>query len=120
MIVSRQVAAPDRGLEGPCPRFGSAVHHGSNASVHERADAHQAGLNGHVERGAGEAVVADRSRRLPYRHDLSMGGWIVGTDGLVESTDHDDVAENDNRTNRNFSGLVGKARLIQRLSHEPL
>src|SRR4051812_8145895 len=68
MIVSRQVAAPDRGLQGPCPRFGSAVDHVSNAGVHERADAHQAGLNGHVERGAGEAVVADRSRRLPYRH----------------------------------------------------
>ena len=67
-----------------------------------------------------QAVVADRSRRLPDRHDLCMGGWIVGTDGLVESTAHDDVAENDNRANRNFSGLLGKARLIQRLSHEPL
>jgi hypothetical protein len=49
-----------------------------------------------------------------------MSGWIVRTDGLVESAAHDDVAENDDRTNRNLSRLLGKARLFQRLSHEPL
>ncbi len=98
-------------------RIARAENHAFDARMHDRAGAHGAGFQGHIQGATGQAVVAQTGRRVTQGHDFSMRRRIVPTDGLIE-TATDDLAIADNqRTHRHFTGSAGFARQIERQCH---
>jgi hypothetical protein len=53
--------------------------------MHDRPRAHDAGLEGDVQRAAGQAIVAQGLGGGAQRHHLGVGGGVVTQDGLVEA-----------------------------------
>ena len=62
MIVPGEIAAAHRRADRAGSRLRRAEHERREPRVHERADAHQARLDRHVQRRADEAIVADVRR----------------------------------------------------------
>ena len=84
-----------RGLDRAGLRLARAEDHARDPRVDHRAHAHLARLDGHVQRRAGQPVVAARRRRVAQRHDLRVRGRIVRADRLIESLADDRAVEHD-------------------------
>src|SRR5271168_3493310 len=81
--LARQInhAAAGSGLRVPCAEY--------HARIEYRADAHGAGLQRRIERGAAQAVILEPLRALAQRDDLGMGGRVEAADRTVPSlADH--------------------------------
>ena len=64
-------------------RIGRPVDDARHASEHDRARAHRARLQGHVEDRVGDAPAAEPLRGLAHRQHLGMGGGIGAQLALV-------------------------------------
>ena len=60
-----------------------APDHPADPRMADRAGAHGAGLERHVERQAGQPIVAQGFGRAAQGDDLGMGRGIVLSDGLI-------------------------------------
>jgi hypothetical protein len=60
-----------------------AEHHARDPRMHHRHRAHRAGLEGDVQRGAGQPVVAQRPARLAHGDDLGVRAGVVLGDVAV-------------------------------------
>src|SRR5262245_12356770 len=119
MVEAELVHTQDR-VDGAALEVGGAVDERRHAGVHDRAHAHEAGLERHVERAAGETVVRKRGRPGAKCHDLRMGGGIPGGDRLVEAGGDDLSLHDQDRADRNLSLLPGPPRLVESEPHEGL
>ena len=72
-----------------------SVDEARNARLNDRAGAHAAGLNGDVEGGVREAIVAEESCGFTEDDDFGVGSRVVVANGAVAGT------------RENLSGIAG-------------
>ena len=105
-------------MDGPTLGVYSSVNQARNASLNDRACAHAARLNGDVQNGAPQAVVAQQSRSFSQNGDFRMRGGIAITDGAIAGPCDDLAVLYEDRANGNFTRSRGGTRLGQRFVHE--
>src|SRR5580700_4367907 len=79
-----------------------AVHKARYARLDHRPGAHDAGLDGDIQRGVGEAVVAEQARGFAKDDDFRVRGWIIFADGAVAGTSKDLVTVDNDRADWNY------------------
>ncbi len=118
-VVQRQMlVGPLGGLYRTSLGLRRAEHQSADARVHHRPDAHEARLDGHIQRGIREPVVPESSGRIPNRHDLGVRRRILRPDGLVVPAAHDLAADDHHRPDRHFPGPGRRLGQPQGLTHE--
>ena len=116
------------GISRACTADTSAPVFGSRAPkttaphprVDERADAHQARLERHVEVDTGHPVVAERPRGLAQRHHLGVGRRVDRANRPVVSTANDRSTRDGHGADWHLAGVRHQARLLERQTHEAL
>jgi hypothetical protein len=96
----------------------SAVDEAGDAGLDDGAGAHAAGLDGDVERGVGETVVAEKTRGLAQGNDFGVGGGVAIADGAVPATGEDLAGADEYGADWDFAGFGCGARLNERFLHE--
>jgi len=86
--------------------------------VDQRADAHQARFDRHIQSCIRQTVVADVRRRRTQRQHLGVRGRIDGRDRLIERAGHDLATGDDDGADRDLAGGQRQTRLFQRRAHE--
>ena len=118
VVVTGQIAGPYRGDGRAGPRFRGTEDERTDARMHQCADAHQARLDRHDERGASQTIVTRTPRGVTNRHDLGMRRGIAGTNRLVESPSDNFTADRDDGANRDFAGITSCLGLLEGRDHE--
>ena len=81
--------------------------------MHDRPRTHDAGLEGDVQRAAGQAIVAQGLGSSAQRHHLGVGGGVVTQDGLVEAAAGDAAVGRHNQCPHGHlagaAGFLGKS-----------
>ena len=86
----------------------------------ERAHTHQARFDSHVQRGAGQPVVAEMCSGGTQRQHLGVRGRIAGANRVIERPGIDDAVHDEDGPDRDLAGVEGQSRLLQRCAHELL
>jgi hypothetical protein len=108
----------DHAAGRPGLRVARTEHDAPDAGMHDRAGAHGAGFQGHVQGAARQTVVAQARGGIAQGHDFGMGGGIVAADRLVEAApDHFAVDHHQAPTGTSPAG-ARLARQIKRQPHE--
>ncbi len=81
-----------------------AVDEARDASLDDCPGAHAAGLDGDVERGVREAIVAEAARGFTKDDDFGVGGWIVVADGAITGACENLSVVNQNGSDGDFAG----------------
>jgi hypothetical protein len=81
-----------------------AVDKARDAGLNDRTGTHAAGLNGNVERGVCEAIVAEESCGFTKHDDFGVGGWVVVADGAVTGTGENLSLVNQDGSDGHFAG----------------
>jgi len=95
-----------------------AVDEAGNAGLDDGASAHAAGLNGDVECGVGEAVIAEEAGSFAKDNDFGVGGGVAIADGAVAGTGQDLAVTDEDSTNGDFGCGRSNARFRERFLHE--
>jgi hypothetical protein len=95
-----------------------AEHQFRDPRVNHRAHAHETRLDGHIQRRAGQTIVAGVLRRCPHRDDLGVGRRIAGCNGLIVARTDDHVVHDDDGADRDFAGIAGPRGLLEGGAHE--
>ncbi len=96
----------------------SAVDKAWDAGLDNGAGAHAAGLDGDVENGTGEAVVAEQAGGCAKDEDFSVGGGVVVADCTVVRTCENLAVVDEHSADGHFAGGNCGARFSERLLHE--
>jgi len=99
-------------------RIARSEDYSGNARVHDGADAHGAGFQGHIQRGSRQPVVAKLLRAGPQGLDLGVGCRIGTRDRRIETLANDGTIEDQDRTHGDFSNFASMTRPFQRAAHE--
>ncbi len=81
-----------------------AVNEARDACLDHGAGAHATRLDGDVEGGAGEAVVAEEASGLAENDDFSVGGRVVVSDAAIAGTSENLAVVDKNCTDGDFAG----------------
>src|ERR1051326_8946852 len=108
---------PDRVLQHLLLRVLRAVNHSCDPCVKHRSDAHLAGLERHIQRGAGESVVLEGKRSGAHRLDFGVCGRIVRRDRPIPSLAENFILENDQRADRHLALVLRAFRKLQGAAH---
>ena len=92
-------------------------HDAGRARLQERADAHGAWLECHIQCGRREAVIVLSGGRGAQRHDLCMRSWITAGNGSVPSFADGFIADDHQRTDRHLTLPRGTMRQFERSPH---
>src|SRR5450759_2309011 len=117
VIERRMFERTDGRLDRAGLGLGRAVDEPRDPRVDHRPHAHLAGLDRHIQRRAGQSIVARLLPRLPQRDDLRVRRRIVQADGLVESPAQDLAVHDEDRTDRHFTAFMPLPRELQRRAH---
>jgi hypothetical protein len=105
--------------DGSSLEVAGAEHNARDPGMDNGSRAHHAGFQRAIKRGSGQAIVGQVIRRIAHRHDLGMARRIVCGDRPVRAAaDNLAFLRDDDRADRNLSGLSRLAGLSQRLFHE--
>jgi hypothetical protein len=118
MIVSGQFTAADRRSDRARPWLLGAEHERTDPRVNERADAHEARLDRHAQRRAGEPIVAGAPGRLSDRDDLGVRRRIARRDRLIESAPDDGAVNRDDGADGHLARIARTSRLVERRGHQ--
>lgn len=88
-------------------RVRRAIDDARNARMHDRARAHQARLQRHIELAARQPVILEFLRGGAQRGHFGMRGRIVPADRMIEARRDNFVAEDNHRAHRHFAGTAG-------------
>ena len=119
MVQGGVIEHPHDGADGAGLGLGGAEDEPTDAGMDQRAGAHQARFDRHVERGAGQPVVADGARGVAQGDDLGVGRGVAGEYGLVAAPPDDGTVEHDDGAHRHLAPPARKPRLGERLAHPP-
>jgi len=97
--------------------FVGAVNQPGDARLHERAGAHGARLDRHIDCGSEEAMVAGLPRGLAQGQDFCVRGRIAICDGPISRGGKDAVFQHDDGSNGHFSAQRGGLRLSDGQMH---
>jgi hypothetical protein len=94
-----------------------AVNETADAGLDDSAGAHAAGLDGDVERGVGESVVAEKAGCLAQDNYFRMGSGVAIADGAIAGTSEDLAAMDEHGADRDFASFGSGARFSQGFLH---
>jgi hypothetical protein len=97
--------------------IGRTVDDSLDPSMDDGPGAHDTGLQGDIENGAGEAVVADPPGGVAQCRDLGMGGGIGGGDGAIPTLADDRAVAYQERAHRDLAFLCRTLGEIQCTGH---
>ncbi len=110
---NQAIAAGPSGLRIP-----GTKHHTTDPSMHQRRSAHDARLEGDVQRRLVESIVTDALRRIAQRDDLRVGRRIVTVDGSIGTFANDLTPADEHGADGNLAAIGGLSRQTQRVAHE--
>jgi hypothetical protein len=105
---------------GPRLRVGGAEDDRGDAGEDDRPGAHHAGLERHVEGGAGQPPAAQRLGGGADREDLGVGGGIAAQLPLVAGGGERHAVAGDDRADRDVAVPLRLAGALDREAHEAL
>lgn len=118
-MVQRRIGEEiDHTAAGASFGIGSTPDDPPDSSVLDRARAHGAGLQRHIEITARQAVIAQRLSGRPHGLDFGMRGRVMQADRVIEPTSNHRAVSNHNRTDWHFTQSASPSRLIDRQLHE--
>jgi hypothetical protein len=106
------------GTEGAAFGVIGSVNQPGDTGLNNRARAHGAWLECHVERCFRQAVICDFSRSFAEDHDLCVGGWVTVADRTVAPTSQNFITIDKHRTDRDLAGFAARPGLIEGHLHE--
>jgi hypothetical protein len=118
MIQVRMGKNCETGLHRAATRFRSSVDQSRHARLNHRAGAHAAGLNGYVQRGIREAVVADYFCGFAQHNNFRMRRGIAIANGAIAGARQDSSFMHQHRADRHFAAGGRFARLRQCVLHK--
>jgi len=118
MVEARVGEDLEAGADGAAFGVVSAVDKTRDAGLNDGAGTHAAGLDGDVERGIGEAVVAEKAGGFAENDDFGVGGGVAIADGAVAGTCQNLAVEDEDSTNGDFACGGRVARFRKRFLHE--
>ena len=95
----------------------STEYDARDSRLGNRAHAHRAGFERHVQDGGRKTVVAGCARCLSQRDDLRMRRRVVIQYGTIMPSADDVAAGDDDRADRHLAGCLGFAGFLERLLH---
>lgn len=106
-------------LTGADPRtwLWRAVDKPCNTCMHERTETHGARLDGDVQGGAAETVVAQCPGSIAQGDYFCVGGRVMGPHWLVPALTDGDTVLDDDSTDRHFTRISGVLCQRQSLLH---
>jgi hypothetical protein len=108
----------EAGADGAAFGVVSAVDQARDTSLDHGAGAHTTGLDGDVESGVGEAVVAEQVGGFAENDDFGVGGGVAIADRAVAGTGEDLGVVDEDGADGDFAGLGSGARFGERFLHE--
>jgi hypothetical protein len=114
----RVIENGEAGADGATFCIVGSVNEPRNAGLNHRAAAHGAGLDGDVERRAGQAVVLEHFCGCAQSHDFGVRcGVAIGNCAIAGASD-DAVVEDENSADWDFASLGGLVSLGKGGGHE--
>ena len=83
MVEARVGEDFEAGADGAAFGVVGTVNEAWDAGLDDSAGAHAAGLDGDVERGVGEAVVAEKARGFAENDHFRVGSGVIAADGAI-------------------------------------
>ena len=99
-------------------RVARAVIHPPQPRERDRARAHRARFQRHIEVAAGQPFAADQRRRGAQRQHFGVGGGVAVGQGAVAGGRDDHAIPHDHAADRHFAGGLRRAGSGERLIHE--
>src|SRR5260370_12607061 len=96
----------------------SAVDKTWDTGLNDGPCTHAAGLDGDVESGICQAVVAEKTGGFAENNHFRMGRGVIVADGAISGTGQNLGVVNENSTNGNFGGFGGGAGFRKSFLHE--
>ncbi len=96
---------------------GGPKHNAPYSRIHQRTGAHEARLEGHIERAIGEPPVPDNGRGITKSEDFGVSGRITRQFALVMAPSDYLAIADDNRSNRDIIVRQRRTRLGEREAH---
>ena len=118
MVETRVRQDFETGADGAALGVVSAVDQARDASLDYGAGAHAAGLDGDVESGTGEAVVAEQAGGCAKDEDFGVGGGVVVADCTVVRTRENLAVVDEHSADRDLADCGGCLSFLQRFLHE--
>jgi hypothetical protein len=118
MVESRVRQEREAGLHRAAFGIFWAVDQSLDARLDYRPGAHGARLNGYVESGIQQAVVANGVGGGTQRYDFRMGRWVAIDDGSVSRARDNRPVGHDYCADRNLSDIGGGASFFECSSHK--
>ena len=117
MIQGRSVEHLQARANGAALGIVGAVNQPRDARLHQRARAHGAGFDGHVQRGAVEAMISGLQGGFAQGHHFGVRRGIAIGNGAIAGRRDNPVLDHDQRADRHFAAQGRGSRLIQRQMH---
>jgi len=99
-------------------RVGRRIHQALNARVKNRADAHRARLQCHIQGAIQQTVIGQMHPGCAHRHDFGMRGGIGGGNRAVITAPDDDAIAHHHRADWYLAAILRLLRKLQCGLHE--
>jgi quercetin dioxygenase-like cupin family protein len=107
----------EAGTEGSAFGIVRGIDESRNPSLDDRTSAHGAGLEGDVEDGASEAIVAEEVGGLSKDDDFGVRSWVVLANGAIAGTRENDIVVDEHRADGDFAGVGRGAGFVESKLH---
>ena len=118
MVEARVGEDLEAGAESATFGIIGAVNETGDAGLDDSAGAHAAGLDGDVECGVGESVVAEKAGCLAQDNYFRMGSGVAIADGAIAGTCEDLAAMDEHGAYGNFAGFGSRVGFAECFLHE--
>src|ERR1700674_4234259 len=110
MVEARMGEGFEAGADAAALGIVGAVDEAGSASLDQRAGAHGAGLDGYVQSGTSEAVVAKEACGFAKDDDFGMGGGVIVADGAIAGAREDFAVVDKHGADGDFAGCGRETR----------
>jgi hypothetical protein len=118
MVEARVGKDLETGADGATFGVVGTVDETWDTGLDDGAGAHAAGLDGDVERGISEAIVAEKAGGFAKGNHFRMGCGVIVADGAIASTSEDLAFVDEQGADGDFTGFGRRTRFGQGFLHE--
>src|SRR6266852_3618542 len=118
MVQARVGEDFETGADGTAFGVDGTVDEAQDAGLDDGACAHAARLDGDVESGIRQSVVAEKAGGFAKNNHFRVGRGVIVADGAISGTGQNLGVVNENSTNGNFGGFGGGAGFRKSFLHE--
>ena len=108
----------EAGADGAAFGVVGAIDQAGNASLNDRAGAHTARLDGHIERCISEAIVAEEAGGFAEDDDFRVGGGVAVANGAVAGAREEFAVMDEHGADGNFAAGGCSAGFGESFLHE--